>query len=86
MNKLTGLSKLANAYNDQKAQLNLIPLATDEEGLAKVQAKVDTMQTLAYVFGYIRRSLRIEDLAPAAKPTPEEVKPEGLNGPMPRYF
>jgi hypothetical protein len=83
MNKLTGLSKLANAYNDQKAQLNLIPLTTGAEGLQKIKDKAETLETLDYVFGYIRRSLRISDFAPQVK---EETKPEGLNGPMPKYF
>jgi hypothetical protein len=64
MNKLNALSKLANAYH--------YVLAGNGDG--------ETAAVLEDKFGYIRRSLRIEDLAPQAKCT------EGFNGRMPTQF
>ena len=65
MNKLTALSKLASAYH-----------ALGFDSLSNMQAKV----ILSDSFGYIRRSLRIEDLAPQPKST------EGLNPAGPKFF
>jgi hypothetical protein len=65
MNKLTALSKLASAYHDQFAQ------PTDTQ---------DTLDVLNDKFGYIRRSLSIEDLKPQPKCT------EGLNPAGPKFF
>ena len=60
MNKLTALSKLANAFH-----------------YLKDQDRHEGMNVLAHKFGYLRRSLRIEDLMP--------VKcVEGYNGRCPR--
>ena len=63
MNKLSALSKLANAFHYLHTQ-------NVHEGL----------EILANKFGYIRRSLRIEDLKPA------KADAEGLNGKMPTFF
>ena len=65
MNKLTALSKLANAFHN----LN----DTGRSGS-------DAQKTIEEMFGYIRRSLRIEDLAPQPKST------EGLNPSGPKYL
>jgi hypothetical protein len=58
MNKLSALSKLASAYHT---------LGVDS--LYNVQAKI----ILSENFGYIRRSLRIEDLKPQPKSTVAEL-------------
>jgi hypothetical protein len=74
MNKLTALSKLANAYNTLKADRTA-------GGKELTLADADALFALDYNFGNIRRSLRIEDLKPATK-EPVEV----LNPPGPRFF
>lgn len=74
MNKLTALSKLANAYLTLKADRT-----AGEKSLSLADA--DALSAIDYNFGYIRRSLRIEDLAPTV---PE--KTEGINPPGPKYF
>ena len=66
MNKLTALSKLAGAYHS---------LLFDS--LPNAQAKIILDDT----FGYVRRSLRIEDL----KPEPKQPA-EGLNPAGPKFF
>ena len=63
MNKLTAPSKLANAYHHLEQSD-----ALDNR---------DATEEIKAVFGYIRRSLRIEDLKPV---------PEGLNGKGPTFF
>jgi hypothetical protein len=70
MNKLTALSKLAGAYH----HLDLSDIAIDEV------IDEEAFTILASKFGYIRRSLRIEDLKPAPKDT------EGLNPKGPVHF
>ena len=70
MNKLTALSKLANAYH------HLMGLPK-EKWFTSDYAAADT---LADKFGYIRRSMSIEDLKPQPKCT------EGLNPAGPKFF
>jgi len=65
MNRLTALSKLANAYHDQLAQHGCM-----SEAVAILEEK----------FGYIRRSLTLQDL----KPQPKNA--EGLNPVGPKFF
>lgn len=69
MNKLTALSKLASAYWDIYNRTSLMDEAT-----------ADAMLLIEDNFGYIRRSLRIEDLKPQPKNT------EGLNPAGPKFF
>jgi hypothetical protein len=64
MNKLTALSKLASAYH------YLFPTGAEQEALNVLSDK----------FGYIRRSLSIEDLKTQPKCT------EGLNPAGPKFF
>jgi hypothetical protein len=73
MNKLTGLNKLANAYHTLK---NSAPLSKQGAGPGDWAA----LGVLLNAFGYIRRSLRIEDLRTAPKSA------EGLNPSGPRYL
>lgn len=63
MDKLTALSKLASAYH---YLVNYAPVSSigDSNALWEIQS----------AFGYVRRSLYIEDLKPQPKCT------EGLNG------
>jgi hypothetical protein len=70
MNKLSALSKLANAYH------HFVTGETQEIGSGDIQAAT----ILAEKFGYVRRSLTIEDL----KPQPKCI--EGFNGKMPTHF
>jgi hypothetical protein len=58
MNKLTGLSKLSNAYWELRKS---VPISEDV---------CEAMMVLEDMFGRIRRSLRIEDL----KPQPRDVE------------
>jgi hypothetical protein len=64
MNKLTALSKLASAYHS-------VP---EESGYPTAKDLLDDR------FGYIRSSLRIEDLKPLPKCA------EGLNPVGPKFF
>lgn len=71
MNKLTALSKLANAW------LYLVKFGSENDGLT---ALPDALVILNDKFGYIRRSMAIEDLAPQPKDA------EGLNPAGPKYL
>ena len=71
MNKLTALSKLASAW------LYLVKFGSETDGLTDLP---DALVILDDNFGYIRRSLRIEDLKPQPKST------EGLNPAGPKFF
>ena len=70
MNKLSALSKLANAYH------HFVTGETQEIGSGDIQAAT----ILAEKFGYVRRSLTIEDL----KPQPKCI--EGFNPKGPTHF
>jgi hypothetical protein len=71
MNKLTALSKLANAYHY---------LNDSMERMADYGHDIEAQHTLFDKFGYIRRSLSIDDL----KPQPKSA--EGLNPAGPKFF
>lgn len=66
MNKLSALSKLASAYHHLKA------LPEDQW----LTSDFDAMVMLVTKFGYIRRSLRVEDLKPQPRCT-EGYSPRG---------
>lgn len=65
MNKLTALSKLASAYHY----------------IAERSPNGETVAIIAEKFGYIRRSLRLEDLMPQPRQTAEGLNPAG-----PKFF
>jgi hypothetical protein len=72
MNKLTALSKLANAYHTLQSSA---PRSTHGSGPGDSEA----LAVLRNAFGYVRRSLTISDLRP-------RTNAEGFNGKMPSYF
>ena len=69
MTKLSALSKLANAYH------HFVTGETQEIGSGDIQAAT----ILAEKFGYVRRSLTIEDLKPVKYV-------EGMNGKGPTWL
>lgn len=76
MNKLSALSKLANAY------YHIVPQAYPMlPGTMEDRSNFATTQLLYDKFNYVRRSLRIEDLAPQPKQPAEGLNPVG-----PKFF
>jgi hypothetical protein len=81
MNKLTALSKLSGAYNDQHAQFKLLDQPTNKAALDVIRTKREILGVLAHSFYTIAATLTLADLAPTAK-----QDSEGLNPPGPKYF
>ena len=65
MNKLEALRMLSRAY------WHIVGRGAEND------ADTETLDILNNSFGYVRRSIRVEDMRPES---------EGLNGRMPQYF